>query len=297
MRVQVCIPHYFREHADPGDNPNGYGSLRSGARLQRSIALSRCITSLLDLQRKSETCVLNINLKSIEHWSNNEEPLELLIHIFTDGINRLDDTLDIYKNSITVSGVNLDQPRELPLECRDYLIENKNNADLLVYMEDDIIISDKLFFDKQIWFLQKTNHKFSLMPHRYERIDQGPLETLIVDGSLRPGFINQFTSPQKNVASGHFRGGEYVSFDIADNPHSGTFCVSREQAKALRKISLPREGFVGPLETAATLTVLKFFPVMKPGIDCWKFLRVEHGHPSFLPLINTLPHTSANRQS
>jgi hypothetical protein len=47
---------------------------------------------------------------------------------------------------------------------------------------------------------------------------------------------------------------------------------------------------VGPLETAATLTVLHRYPVMKPSLECWKFLRVEHGHPSFLHYINTLPH-------
>ncbi|QVV67088.1 hypothetical protein [Synechococcus sp. LA31] len=294
MRVQVCIPHYFREHTDPGDNPNGYGSLRSGAKLQRSIALARCITALLDLQRKQETCLLNINQKSIEHWQNKEEQLEISIHVFTDGINRLQDTLDIYKNNITISDKQLKNPRELPLECRDYLIKNETDADLLFYMEDDIIINDRLFFDKQKWFIHNTSHNCSLMPHRYERIDQGSLETLIVDGSLRPDFINRFTNPQKNAANGQFRGSDFVCFDIADNPHSGTFCVSRDQAEKLRDLSLPREGFVGPLETAATLTVLKFFPVMKPSIQYWKFLSVEHGHPSFLPLIKTLPHQAAS---
>jgi len=84
----------------------------------------------------------------------------------------------------------------------------------------------------------------------------------------------------------------HVSFDVASNPHSGTFCVSREQAQQLQTAALPREGFVGPLETAATLTVLHRFPVMKPSLESWSFLRVEHGHPSFLHYINKLPHQS-----
>lgn len=294
MRIQVCIPHYFREHADPGDNPNGYGSLRSGARLQRSIALSRCIAGLLNLQRAAETCQLNISRKSIDHLPNSAEPLEIKISICTDGENRLQDVLDLYRNRIEVLALSLDNPRELPLACRDHLIQNYGDADLLSYMEDDVVIHDPLFFDKLNWFHEKTNHQFCLMPHRYERIDTGSMETLMVDGPLSSDFIGQFTQPQPNVANGQFRGIETVSFDIADNPHSGTFCLSQTQAALLRDSELPREGFVGPLETAATLTVLHRFPVMKPSRECWRFLRVEHGHPSFLHYINKLPHQAAS---
>jgi len=116
------------------------------------------------------------------------------------------------------------------------------------------------------------------------------METLIVDGPLAERFIGQFTKPQRNVANGQFRGIEAVSFDIADNPHSSTFCVSRQQAYQLSTTPLPRDGFVGPLETAATLTVLHRYPVMKPSRECWKFLCVEHGHPSFLHYVNSMPH-------
>lgn len=293
MRVQVCIPHYFREHADPGENPNGYGSLRNGARLQRSIALSRCITGLLNLQRAAETCQLNISHKRIDHLTNSAEPLEIKISICTDGENRLDDVLDLYRNRIEVITLSSGKPRELPLACRDHLIQNHGEADLLSYLEDDVVIHDPLFFDKLAWFHEKTNHQFSLMPHRYERIDAGSMETLMVDGPLSADFIGQFAQPQTNVANGQFRGVESVSFDIADNPHSGTFCLSQTQAALLRGSELPREGFVGPLETAATLTVLHRFPVMKPSRECWQFLRVEHGHPSFLHYINKLPHQNA----
>lgn len=294
MRVQVCIPHYFREHANPGDNPNGYGSLRSGARLQRSIALSRCITGLLNLQRAAETCQLNISSKSVDHFANGDEPLQIKICICTDGENQLEDVLNLYQNRIEVVSLKLDNPRELPLACRDHLIENHTTADLLSYMEDDVVIHDQLFFDKLNWFHEKTNHQFSLMPHRYERIDAGSMETFMVDGPLSPQFIGQFAKPQTQVANGQFRGVENVSFDIADNPHSGTFCLSQPQASLLRGQELPREGFVGPLETAATLTVLHRFPVMKPSRECWRFLRVEHGHPSFLHYINKLPHQASS---
>ena len=294
MRVQVCIPHYFREHSEPGENPNGYGSLRSGARLARSIALARCITGLLDMQGNPDTCLLNISRRTIDHRTTASEPLKIAISICTDGRHQLDDVLALYQQRIQVVELDLDNPRLLPLACRDHLIQNHTDADLLSYMEDDVVIHDKLFFDKQQWFHTKTNHQFALMPHRYERVDASSMETLLVDGPLAPEFIGRYAQPQQQVANGQFQGREAVSFDITDNPHSGTFTLSQVQATQLRGSALPTEGFVGPLETAATLTVLHRSPVMKPSLEHWRFLRVEHGHPSFLHYINQLPHQAAS---
>ena len=289
MRVQVCIPHYFREHADPGDNPNGYGSLRQGGLLARSIALGRCISSLLDLQRRPETCLLNISNRNIEHYNNSEEPLEISICICTDGIHTLKDVLDIYRNEIEVITLKPSSSSDLPLECRDHLINNYTEFDLLCYIEDDIIISDRLFFDKILWFHEKTNHKLCLMPHRYECVNKENMEKLIIDG---PNFTGPNVISQQRVAYGKFQETDHVWFDMANNPHSGSFTISQEQARKLRTRPQPRVGFLGPLETAATLTVLIRFPVLKPCQECWSFLRVEHGAPSFLYTINNLPHLS-----
>ena len=289
MRVNVCIPHYIQEQADPACNPNGYGSLRKGATLKRSLAMGRCISSLLNLQRSARTALLNIATQQIDHWSNGGSPLEINITVVTDGHHRLDDLLQHFGARVQVIDVDLDDPRQLPLACRDHLINTGDGADLLAYLEDDVVIDDPGFFDKQLWFLEKTNHRFCLMPHRYERCDSGGLDRLLVDGPLAPSFIGQYAQPQTNAAKGAYAGTETVSFDITDNPHSGMFVVSGTQASILRQRDLPRSGFVGPLETAATLTVLQNFPVMKPSLSNWTFLRIEHGHPSFLHYLSKLP--------
>jgi len=289
MRVNVCLPHYIQEQGDPAANPNGYGSLRQGATLKRSLAMGRCINSLLNLQRSARTAVLNIATQQIDHWANDTSPLEINITVVTDGNHRLDDLLEHFGNRVQVLDLDLDDPRQLPLACRDHLIETSDGADLLAYLEDDVIIDDPEFFDKQLWFLEKTNHRFCLMPHRYERCHSDGLDKLLVDGPLDPNFIGQYAQPQPNAAQGAYRGVETVSFDITDNPHSGLFVVSAAQASILRGHDLPRSGFVGPLETAATLTVLQNFPVMKPNLKNWTFLCVEHGHPSFLHYLNKLP--------
>ena len=47
--------------------------------------------------------------------------------------------------------------------------------------------------------------------------------------------------------------------------------------------------FVGPLETAATGTVLDQFPVLKPLWSDRDFFCLEHGHPSFLVHLGRMP--------
>ena len=290
MRVHVCIPHYAQEQAEAADNPHGYGSLRKDSRFQRSLALSRCLHALLDLQRHAEMAVLNIDRKCIDHFPANHPQLELKISVCSDGEHQLTEVLDLFRSQIERVKLHPETPRELPLACRDHLIRNRSGADLLMYLEDDLVIHDPAFFDKQRWFLEKTEHRFCLMPHRYEPVHQGTINRLLVDGPLAPQFIGRFMQPRSDAAQGLYNGHENVHFDLTDNPHSGCFVISRQQAEELSHKELPREGFVGPLETAATLTVLHRYPVMKPSLQHWQFLQVEHGHPSFRSYLKSFPH-------
>ena len=97
---------------------------------------------------------------SIDPIANSDTPLEVQISFCTAKTNRLQDILDLYKNSIQAIDLPLDNPRDLPLACRDYLIRNHPEADLLSYLDDDVVIHDKLFFDQQLWFHVYTNHQF-----------------------------------------------------------------------------------------------------------------------------------------
>ena len=290
MRVHVCIPHYSPKQSDAPANPHGYGSLRSGDQFQRALALNRCLHGLLALQRLAEIAVLNIHHTRIDHTQSYLPPLKLKISVCTDGEHKLDQVLNLFESRVEVVRLQPETPRELPLACRDYLIANRTQADLLMYLEDDLVIHDPAFFDKQRWFLDKTDHSFCLMPHRYELVNQPEIHQLLVDGPINPQYLGQFMEPRINAAKGLYGGQEMVIFDLASNPHSGCFVVSDQQAKELSKQPLPRKGFIGPLETAATLTVLHRYPVMKPSLENWKFLQLEHGHPSFRSYINKFPH-------
>ena len=277
MKVIFAMPHYYKEKENAA-----YGSSRGGQRQARSLALIQCISSLLSMQKATEDLVLNIGEKGIQKAKseNNQESVEIDVNIFTDGKNILSPAIKIFGKTIKMHKAELNDSRHLPLKARDYLIEKGDGYDLCIYMEDDLIIRDSQFLEKQKWIIERCKHKAVLMPHRTEWVPMSMGQRLLVDGPLRSEFIKRYCSPKTNIARGIFQGREVV-FDQTDNPHSGLFCISGRQAAELAKLKQPVEGFISPLETAATLTVLSRYTVLKPSWKNREFLWVEHGHPSF----------------
>jgi len=276
MNILVALPHYFNEVKQ-----SNYGSGREGQKQARSLALIQCLSSLLALRREEHDLILNIAKRGIERTQKSKSKTLLDIHLFTDGEHVLNPVLAIFEKAINVHTMNLENSRELPLKARDYLINQGHAYDLCLYLEDDLIIRDTEFLKKQHWLIHKSAHKAVLMPHRTEWVPKAKGQRLIVDGPLRPDFIQRFCKPKLAVARGIYQGQREVVFDQTDNPHSGLFCISGQQAGELAKIAQPNDGFISPLETAATLTVLQRYVVLKPSWNDRYFLWVEHGHPSF----------------
>ena len=172
-------------------------------------------------------------------------------------------------------------------------------ADLSLYFEDDLVINDPRYVDKQVWFTESTDHQFVLMPHRLEYcVAEAPMR-LCVDGPIKQ--VEQedavWSDQEKEVARGTFWDGRSVGFAIASNPHSGSFCLSAAQRQRLVERQAQPTEFVGPLETAATGTVLDHFPIWKPVLRERDFLCLEHGHPSFLGHLGTMPLRSVSAES
>ena len=296
--VRVGIPHFFRED---GGGP-GNGSRRPGARQSRALALARCLAGLQRLCRGGRDAVLHIGDHAIDHLPPEQglpplPPLRLEIVVCSDGQHLLEEVLREVQGPIRLETLRPNDPVLLPLACRDLLIHSDPIADLTLYLEDDLVIDDAEYVDKQLWFLHQSEHRLSLMPHRFERVDQNGFGRLLVDGPLREDDIRRFCEPRTDVARGHYRDQGPLSFDISANPHAGTFALSRPQVEHLRRQTLPRNGFVGPIETASTLTVLQFFPVLKPSLRHRSFLSIEHAHPSFLPYLSQFPHRAAGGPS
>ena len=293
LRLRVAIPHFFHEGASDGSG--GYGSGQHGNRLRRSLALARCLGSVLALNRAPRDWILNIAERQMEltplSCLGGLKAVQVELHLFVCGEHWLQDVVELYASRIQFHRLELEDPRQLPLETVHQLLGLQAPADLSLYLEDDLVIQDPLYADKQAWFHQRTEHRLVLMPHRREPTVANAPQQLYVDGPIKLAGQDGpvWASDEQVVARGRFREGPEIGFVKASNPHSGSFCVSAPQLEHLRQASWPPDAFVGPLETAATGTVLQHFPLLKPSWACREFLALEHAHPSFLRLFGEWP--------
>ena len=73
--------------------------------------------------------------------------------------------------------------------------------------------------------------------------------------------------------------GRPMAFQRVHNPHSGCFFLSAAQLArwvAQPDFAVPSAAFCGPLESAATLGIMRHFRVYKPARENAAFLEVEH---------------------
>jgi len=300
-RVVVAVPHYHKE----GTAETGYGSTRTGTRLARQLALARCLSGVLALNRQPQDLILNHAQETIEVASPLNDcttrltGVQIDLHLFVNGECYLREVVEQFKGRLTLHSMKTEDPRSLPLSAARWLVHQTDQAaDLSLYLEDDLVIQDPRYVDKQVWFTERTDHQFVLMPHRQEYcVAEAPMR-LCVDGPIKP--IEQqesvWSDEEKEVARGTFWDGRSVGFALASNPHSGSFCLSASQRQMLVERQAQPTEFVGPLETAATGTVLNHFPVWKPIWRERDFLCLEHGHPSFLCHLGAMPVRSASVQ-
>lgn len=277
------LPHFFCEGGS-----KVYGSGRSGVRLARSVALLRCLNGLWGLRHHPQDLELDLikaraEMTSLSDLEGVHQFIEVDIHVLVNGNDYLLEALESFEPSVMIHHHQLEDPRQLALVARDFLVEHGSPSDFNLYLEDDLVIHDPLLPEKMLWIAEYSQHQCVLLPHRYECLrTPGAPPRLYVDGKIEQEDLEGWHRPEKGVARGRFRGWQDVSFDCPVNPHAGCFGLSRLQVMRLREEEMPYEGFVGPLETAATYTVGKFFQLLKP---CWpqrEFLTIEHGHPSFL---------------
>ena len=177
--------------------------------LPRTIALSRCLHGLLNLRRSSQDLQLDFRSAAGVATPASMEPLELKLEVVVV-IHQDACLLDVIAPlvpQVRVLRRDLDDPRELGLEARDWLINHPSPADLNLYLEDDLVIHDSLFADKILWMAQQSNHQCVLLPHRYEltrRLDLPP--RLLIDGEIDQVSIEAWHRPSTAVATGEFRG-------------------------------------------------------------------------------------------
>lgn len=183
------------------------------------------------------------------------------------------------------------EPMLLGFECQAVLRDCFGQYDYYCFLEDDLILHDPWFFVKLSWFTQQFGNLSLLQPNRYETATHGLSQKAYkayIDGDLAPRVTAPFQNVQERSQLQTEALGMAITFRRALNPHAGCYFLNANQLAhwASQPYFLDRDTqFVGPLESAATLGIMKAFQVYKTAPEQAGFLEIQHFGMSYLSLI------------
>jgi len=175
-------------------------------------------------------------------------------------------------------------PMRLGFRAQEFMAKQLGVFDWYCFMEDDLVIEDALFFQKLRWWQQLVGPEFLLQPNRFELglIEPKP-HKLYVDAPM--GRAQRFWADEhRPVIEGSVMGVK-LRFERAINPHSGCYFLSATQMEMLSNsagFGEPDERFVGPLESAASLAIMKRFRVYKSVAPHMHFFEIRHFAARFI---------------
>jgi len=271
MRILLTIAHFFR--AEEGSN---HSSTDAHRRDQRAIA----IRSVIDSWRGHYGAVSSINV-----WQKKFEPMagvadQLDIIVLVNGDNHLLDADYCKSRGVRLYDAKLDNPRMLGFSAQKIFADARNIYDVFAFSEDDLRPTGGDLVPRILAFQDDFGWRRVLFPNRFEWNQRGPALKTYIDGMLRPGLLAPFETalPDERFVKGR-QGAQPLSFQRATNPHCGFFALTAEQLA--HWVAQPHFGdqdcsFISPLESAATLGVLKTFPIYKPFGRNMGWLEIEH---------------------
>lgn len=280
MRIMVAIPHYYAATAD-----SSHASTDGRIEESRRAAVRAVFTAWRHLFA-GDQALLNIERRTYERIPSRVAQLGL-VAVTTRGRHLLDPEF-CRSCSISHIEVELDDPRMLGFHAHKLFAEHARRFDLFVFSEDDLLPRDPGLLDKQLWFTETFGQSRVLLPNRYEWNLDGPAAKTFIDGDLVARLTDPWFAalPDERFLTTRVLG-QRLTFERSRNPHSGFFALTQEQLR--HWMGLPHWGdkdasFISPLESAATLGVLKSFAVYKSCGTGMDFCEVEHADTRFSAL-------------
>jgi hypothetical protein len=277
MRILFAIPHYFGLTAG-----GGYGSERTVPEA-RARVIRQCLASLQ--QTFSPAQALLDGRLSAFHPVNPRLSAQVTIALCTTGQAHLvADLQGIGFEHVRTQA----EPRHLGFECHKVLRAGLGQYDYFAYLEDDLRLVDGLLFAKLGWFQSQFGEAAVLQPNRFELIDEPAPYKLYIDGNMHGGTIapdQPGLAEYRRVEVPAF--GQGLVFQRVQNAHAGCFFLSAAQLArwaAEPDFAVPSAAFGGPLESAATLGLIRYFRVYKPARENAAFLEIEHLDRRYLGL-------------
>lgn len=282
MRLLFTIPHYYHPHAEEkGDAAGRYGAYAAdpGPRIE---ALTACLTALYQLYQRAPWFI--DHARTMARSAEMPSPWTLDVVICTTNGRHLLDRLPVdsryYSHRATQA-----EPLLLGFECHTVLRERLGSYDYYCYLEDDLILHDPWLFFKLAWFNRYAGDDKLLQANRFEAALNHRLPKVYVDGDLEAHCTAAFQNVQDSGSFAAEVMGVRVEFVRTLNPHSGCFFLSARQMEqwASQPHFFDRKSvFIGPLETSATLGILRTFRIYRPAPGNADFLEIQHFGDGYL---------------
>ena len=273
MRTLFVIPH---AHITDAPGARTHGSEGQDTPI-RAAALLRCVSALHQTFGARQHLVGT----RADPRSNASLAASVDVVLCTAGDQHLAHTLPPHLVRPHATSLH---PRLLGFACQSILRGNAGRYDWFGYLEDDCEVTDALFFAKLAWFNIQFGAGALLQPNRYE-VSAGPVvQKLYIDGRLAPSRAPFRDTPAPEQLQATLLGRAW-RFRRVSNPHAGCFFADAAQMRRLAAdpaFGQYSEAFVGPLESAATLPVLRNFAVYKPALENAAFLEIRHLHQRVL---------------
>ena len=267
MKILATIAHFFDPQGD-----SYYGSTSPNA-APRAQALTRAIMALHQNFGKKQVKLLN-RKKRIMTAVNTDDLCDVDVIVCTTGGKHLLGELALRKEYFTQRETKA-EPLMLGFECHEVLRERLGDYDF----------QDPWFFAKLKWFCEAAGGDALLMPNRFELSETEPIPKLYIDGHVSDKFASEWQDINDQRGLKATVMGRMVGFERPTNPHSGCFFLNAAQMArwAGEPYFLDRDtGFAGPLESAATLGVMKTFRIYKPAPAFAGFLEILHANARYL---------------
>jgi hypothetical protein len=281
MRILAAIPHYYDTQ---GDSPNAFrhGSL-SRDPAARIEALSACISALRQMFGAPQV-IIDIATGRGVPVNQRFVASKLDIVVCTTRGRHLLPRLSLPPGSFLHHPTGA-EPLMLGFECHAALYERIGDYDYYCYLEDDLIVTDPWLFAKLAWFRDQVGPESLLLPNRFEVARGGVARKAYLDGDLAPEVTAPFQDRSERPELRASFLGVDARFVRPLNPHSGCFFLGLDQMRhwALQPDFLERDcRFIGPLESAASLGVMRTFRVYKPAPEVASFLEIAHFGTGFI---------------
>ena len=281
MKILFAIPHYF----DPAGGGR-HGSLAADPR-PRAQALAACLAALHHVFGQEQK-LIDIARRVVVP-ANQAQRHEIEIVVCTTGDRHLLAQTPI-PAQLYWHRPSSAEPALLGYECQQVFRDSLGRFDHYCYLEDDLLLADPWFFVKLAWFNRLAGDECLLQPNRYEMLSHVVARKAYIDGPLKPEIYSPFRDLDSLPEIAAEALGAPIAFQPARNPHSGCYFLNAAQMEhwAAQPYFLDRAAdFVGPLESAATLGILRAFKIYKPAREQAAFLEIQHYGAQFLAQVGT----------